>query len=153
MQPILQPIVNQLSINVSTNCQSIVNYAATNSKNLTTNNGRNFRSLKSCYSWEYFGNFTFKNSKKLLRNTFATFRNPLEPFRRDENNQTDKQTPYYGILDRQKDSVSKMKWDIFLCSFSQRKYFIERNNCCLCCSFSDDGFKRFCFQKVLFLMF
>ena len=43
LQPILQPIVNLLS----TNCQSIVN-SATNSKNLTTNNGRNFRSLKSC---------------------------------------------------------------------------------------------------------
>ena len=60
-QPILQPIsqtivnqfCNQLSINVSTNCQSIVNYSATNSKNLTTNNGQNFRSLRSCfyYMW------------------------------------------------------------------------------------------------------
>ena len=57
-QPILQPIsqtivnqfCNQLSINVSTNCQSIVNYSATNSKNLTTNNGQNFRSLRSCFN-------------------------------------------------------------------------------------------------------
>ena len=61
LQPFLQLIVNQfcnqfhkqLSINVSTNCQSIVNYSATNSKNLTTNNGQNFRSLRSCfyYMW------------------------------------------------------------------------------------------------------
>ena len=33
---------------MSTNCQSIVNYSAANSKNLTTNNGQNFRSLRSC---------------------------------------------------------------------------------------------------------
>ena len=44
-QPILQPIVNLLS----SNHQSIVNYSATNSKNLTTNNGQNFRSLRSCF--------------------------------------------------------------------------------------------------------
>ena len=58
-QPILQPIsqtivnqfCNQLSINVSTNCQSIVNYSATNSKNLTTNNGQNFISLRSCFHY------------------------------------------------------------------------------------------------------
>ena len=70
LQPILQLIVNQfcnqfhkqLSTNFATNCQSmsqsqpIVNQLSTtqpNSKNLTTNNGQNFRSLRSCfyYMW------------------------------------------------------------------------------------------------------